>query len=114
MIDHGTLIAEGTPDELKAQVGGDRLDIRLEDPGRCKEALAMLRPLAGGSASLDDGVLQVPLRERRGAIAEAVRRLDEASVGIDDIAVRRPTLDDVFLRLTGHAAEEDKGGEETR
>ena len=114
VIDHGTLIAEGTPDELKAQVGGDRLDIRLEDPGRCEEALAMLRPLAGGSASLDDGVLQVPLRERRGAIAEAVRRLDEASVGIDDIAVRRPTLDDVFLRLTGHAAEEEEREEETR
>jgi ABC-2 type transport system ATP-binding protein len=49
----------------------------------------------------------VPLRERRGAIAEAVRLLDEAGIGIDDIAVRRPTLDDVFLRLTGHGAEAD-------
>jgi ABC-2 type transport system ATP-binding protein len=89
-------------------VGGDRLDIRLEDPSRCSEALAMLRPLAGGDATLDDGVLQLPLSERRGAIAEAVRRLDEAGVGIDDIAVRRPTLDDVFLRLTGHAAEDEE------
>ena len=110
VIDHGRLIAEGAPDELKAQVGGDRLDIRLEDPSRCEEALTTLRPLAEGSASVDDGILQLPLRERRGAIAEAVRRLDEAGVGIDDIAVRRPTLDDVFLRLTGHAAEEE--GEE--
>jgi ABC-2 type transport system ATP-binding protein len=108
VIDHGTLIAEGTPDELKGEVGGDRLDIRLEDPSRCSEALAMLRPLAGGDATLDDGVLQLPLSERRGAIAEAVRRLDEAGVGIDDIAVRRPTLDDVFLRLTGHAAEDEE------
>ena len=114
MIDHGRLIAEGTPDELKAQVGGDRLDIRLEDPSRCEEALTMLRPLAGGSASLDDGTLQLPLRERRGAIAEAVRRLDEAGVGIDDIAVRTPTLDDVFLRLTGHAAEEEESEAEAR
>ena len=89
VIDHGKLIAEGTPDELKAQVGGDRLDIRLEDTSRCEEALTTLRPLAGGSASLDDGTLQLPLRERRGAIAEAVRRLDEAGVGIDDIVVRR-------------------------
>ena len=110
VIDHGRLIAEGAPDELKAQVGGDRLDIRLEDPSRCEEALTTLRPLAEGSASVDDGILQLPLQERRGAIAEAVRRLDEAGVGIDDIAVRRPTLDDVFLRLTGHAAEEE--GEE--
>ena len=114
VIDHGRLIAEGTPDTLKAEVGGDRLDIRLEDPSRCEEALTTLRPLAGGSASLDDGVLQLPLRERRGAIAEAVRRLDEAGVGIDDIVVRRPTLDDVFLRLTGHAAEEEKVEEEAR
>jgi ABC-2 type transport system ATP-binding protein len=106
VIDRGQLIAEGTADALKAQVGGDRLEIRLEDPSRCEQALTMLRPLAGGSASLDDGVLGLPLRERRGAIADAVRRLDEAGVGIDDIAVRRPTLDDVFLRLTGHAAEE--------
>jgi ABC-2 type transport system ATP-binding protein len=114
VIDHGRLIAEGTPDALKAQVGGDRLDIRLEDPSRCEEALAMLRPLAGGSASLDDGVLQLPLRERRGAIAEAVRRLDESGVGIDDISVRRPTLDDVFLRLTGHVAEEEEQEAEAR
>jgi ABC-2 type transport system ATP-binding protein len=114
VIDHGTLIAEGTPDELKAQVGGDRLDIRLEDPGRCEEALSMLRPLSDGSASLDDGVLQLPLRERRGAIAEAVRRLDEAGIGIDDIAVRRPTLDDVFLRLTGRVAEEEEKEAEAR
>jgi ABC-2 type transport system ATP-binding protein len=114
VIDHGRLIAEGTPDALKAQVGGDRLDIRLEDPSRCSEALTMLRPLVGGNASLDDGVLQLPLRERRGAIAEAVRRLDEAGVGIDDIAVRRPTLDDVFLRLTGHVAEEEEEEAEAR
>jgi ABC-2 type transport system ATP-binding protein len=114
VIDQGTLIAQGTPDELKAQVGGDRLDIRLNDPSRCQEALSMLRPLAGGDASLTDGTLQLPLRERHGAIAEAVRRLDEAGVGIDDIAVRQPTLDDVFLRLTGHAAEEEQEAVEAR
>jgi ABC-2 type transport system ATP-binding protein len=58
-----------------------------------------------------DGLLSVPLRVQQGAIADAVRRLDEAGVGIDDIAVRRPTLDDVFLTLTGHAAEHE-GAEE--
>ena len=56
--------------------------------------------------------MSVPLRRRSGVIAEAVRRLDDADVGIDDIAIRRPTLDDVFLTLTGHAAEEREAGEE--
>jgi ABC-2 type transport system ATP-binding protein len=54
-------------------------------------------------------VLRIPLLHRRGAIASAVRRLDERGIGIDDIAIRRPTLDDVFLGLTGHAAEWDEG-----
>ena len=60
--------------------------------------------------------MRVPLRERSGAIAEAVRRLDVAGIAIDDIAVRRPTLDDVFLTLTGHAAEPevDEEREEAR
>ena len=104
VIDHGVVIAEGTPDELKAECGGDRLDVRLED-GKHDEAIAALASIADGRPSFVDGSLRVPLRRRRGAIAEAVRRLDEAGVGIDDIALRRPTLDDVFLRLTGHAAE---------
>jgi ABC-2 type transport system ATP-binding protein len=105
VIDHGLVIAEGTPDELKAQVGGDRLEIRLERSAQGDLAIAALEHLADGAPYLEDGVLRVPLRRRRGAIAEAVRRLDEAGAGIDDIAVREPTLDDVFLALTGHAAE---------
>ena len=109
VIDHGRLIAEGTPDELKAEVGGDRLEVRLEDPSECEAALAALRSLGDGNASLENGVLRIPLLHRRGAIASAVRRLDEQGIGIDDIAIRRPTLDDVFLGLTGHAAEWDEG-----
>jgi ABC-2 type transport system ATP-binding protein len=110
VIDQGLVIAEGTPDELKAQVGGDRLDIRLDRSARDQDAIAALLPISEEPPFCENGSLRVPLRERRGAIAEAVRRLDEAGVGIDDIAVRRPTLDDVFLRLTGHAAEPE--GEE--
>jgi ABC-2 type transport system ATP-binding protein len=60
----------------------------------------------------EDHTVRLPVRRRTGAIAEAVRRLDEAGVGIDDIAVRRPTLDDVFLTLTGHAAEPSENGAE--
>jgi ABC-2 type transport system ATP-binding protein len=109
VIDHGRVIAEGTPDELKAQVGGDRLEIHLEERRGAEEAIAALAAISEGSPALENGTLRVPLRLRRGAIAEAVRRLDEVGVGIDDIAVRRPTLDDVFLTLTGHAAEEENG-----
>ena len=105
VIDHGRVIAEGTSAELKAQVGGDRLEIHLDDGGRGQDAIAALEALADGRPFLENGSLRVPLSKRRGAIAEAVRRLDDAGIGIDDIALRQPTLDDVFLQLTGHAAE---------
>ena len=108
VIDHGLVIAEGTPDELKGRCGGDRLEIRLDDGGG-EQAVAALASLAHGSPALEDGLVRVPLRRREGAIAEAGRRLDQAGIGIDDIALRSPTLDDVFLRLTGHHVEEDEG-----
>ena len=111
VIDRGRLIAEGTPDDLKAQVGGDRLEVRLEDPTQCEPALSALRSLANGNAWLEDSVLRLPLEDRRGAIAEAVRRLDVAAIGVEDVAIRRPTLDDVFLKLTGHVAEEEEASE---
>jgi ABC-2 type transport system ATP-binding protein len=107
VIDQGLVIAEGTSDELKAQVGGDRLEIRLEN-GNAEAATAALASIASETPSLDDGLLRVPLAQRRGAIAEAVRRLDQAGIGIDDIALRSPTLDDVFLKLTGRAVEQDE------
>jgi ABC-2 type transport system ATP-binding protein len=108
VIDTGRVIAEGTSDQLKAQVGGDRLEIRLEDGHKGEEALPLLVPIASEPPEVQDGVISVPLAQRHGAIAEAVRRLDEAGIGIDDITVRRPTLDDVFLRLTGHGVEQDE------
>jgi ABC-2 type transport system ATP-binding protein len=108
VIDHGVVIAEGTSSELKRRVGGDRLEVHLEN-GRNEAAIAALAPIAEGQPYCENGYLRVPLRERRGSIAEAVRRLDQAGVGIDDIAVRTPTLDDVFLTLTGRAAEAEDG-----
>ena len=106
VIDHGRVIAEGTADQLKKQVGGERLDVTLEDPADRHAAIEALHEMAAERPSCEDVVVHVPLRAHRGAIAEAVRLLDERDVGIDDIAVRRPTLDDVFLKLTGHTAEE--------
>jgi ABC-2 type transport system ATP-binding protein len=111
VIDGGLLIAEGAPEELKLRVGGERLEVRLEDTGRRDAALVALAAIADGSPSFEDGTVRVPLRRRNGAIAEAVLALHEAGVGIDDIALRTPTLDDVFLTLTGHAAEMDAADE---
>jgi ABC-2 type transport system ATP-binding protein len=108
VLDNGRVIAEGTSDELKGQVGGDRLEIQLDDPAEGTAAVAALTAIADGKASLEGSTVRVPLRRRRGAIADAVRSLDEAGVGIVDIGIRRPTLDDVFLTLTGHKAEEDE------
>jgi ABC-2 type transport system ATP-binding protein len=112
VIDHGTVIAEGTSDELKDHVGGERLDVRLEDRADADRAIAALADFGDGRPTCDEGVVHVPIRRRSGVIAEAVRRLDDASVGIDDISIRRPTLDDVFLALTGHAAEEEPAEQE--
>jgi ABC-2 type transport system ATP-binding protein len=112
VIDHGNVIAEGTPDQLKSRVGGERLEVTLEDYDQEKAAIEVLAPLADERPKCDHGILVMPLDKARGDIAEAVRRLDAGNVGIADIAVRRPTLDDVFISLTGHAAEEPEEDEQ--
>jgi ABC-2 type transport system ATP-binding protein len=106
VIDHGRLIAQGTSDELKDRVGGERLEVKLDDGADGREAARVLSSMADKAPVALDGLVTVHVRERRGAIVEAVRRLSDAGIGVDDLAVRRPTLDDVFLTLTGHAAEE--------
>ncbi|MGD9737002.1 MAG: ATP-binding cassette domain-containing protein [Solirubrobacterales bacterium] len=106
VIDHGRVIADGSSDELKDQVGGESLEVTLESDEEAEAAIAALAPLAAAEPRREDGILRVPVSQRRGAVADAVRRLEQAGVGIDDISMRRPTLDDVFLELTGHAAEE--------
>jgi ABC-2 type transport system ATP-binding protein len=111
VIDHGAVIAEGTSDELKDRVGGERVEVNLEDDGDAERAMAALAEMAAERPTLDDHTVRAPVRQRNGVIAEAVRRLDDAGVPIADIALRRPTLDDVFLALTGHAAEEEAARE---
>jgi ABC-2 type transport system ATP-binding protein len=105
VIDHGRVLAGGTPDELKDRVGGERLEIRLDDGARADAAVRALALMADEPPAVAGEVVTVGVRRRGGVIVEAVRRLDEAGVGVEDIALRRPTLDDVFLALTGHAAE---------
>jgi len=106
VIDHGQVIAEGTSDDLKSKVGGERLDLVLEDPAQAAAAIEALAPLADGEPAVDGTSVSTPLRVGSGGVVAAVRRLDAAGVGVADIAVRRPTLDDAFLTLTGRPAEE--------
>jgi ABC-2 type transport system ATP-binding protein len=107
VIDQGRVIAGGTPDELKDRVGGERLEICLDDAAHAEVAQRALASMADEPPSVVGEVVRVAVHRRGGAIVEAVRRLDEAGVGVADISLRRPTLDDVFLALTGHAAEAD-------
>jgi ABC-2 type transport system ATP-binding protein len=108
VIDHGVVIAEGTSDELKQRVGGERIEVTLADGSQAEAAISALAVLACDKPSREDGLVSVPVTERRGAIAEAVRRLDQARVGVDDISIRIPTLDDVFLTLTGRPPESEE------
>jgi ABC-2 type transport system ATP-binding protein len=109
VIDHGNVIAGGTSDELKAQIGGERLEVQLEDPADAERAVAALSAMCLEAPSITDHTVSAAVSQHSGVIAEAVRRLDQADVGIDDIGLHRPTLDDVFLSLTGRPAEEENG-----
>jgi ABC-2 type transport system ATP-binding protein len=111
VIDRGRVIADGTPDELKDRIGGERLEIRLDDPARAHVAVSALASIADKPPEVAGHLVTVGVHRRDGAIVDAVRALDRAGVGIEDIVLRRPTLDDVFLALTGHAAED---GEDER
>jgi ABC-2 type transport system ATP-binding protein len=105
VIDHGNVIAEGTSDELKDRVGGEVLEVRLEDPADVDATVAALAAMGDERPAAEGSVVRLPVHRRSGAIAEAVRRLE--GIGIEDVTLRRPTLDDVFMTLTGHAAEEE-------
>ena len=113
VIDHGLVIAEGTPDELKDRAAGERLEVRLVDAAAADTAVRALMPMSDKPPAVTDSTVSLAVRNRTGALVEAVRLLDRAGVAVDDIVVRRPTLDDVFLSLTGHVAEtagEEKAG----
>ncbi|MEJ7826371.1 MAG: ATP-binding cassette domain-containing protein [Solirubrobacteraceae bacterium] len=113
VIDHGRVIAEGTPDELKDRVGGERLEVRLSDRSAADVASKALTPMSDEPPYTEDGLVKLVVRGRSGTIVEAVRRLDTAGVGVDDLGLRRPTLDDVFLSLTGRVAEATDDEEKT-
>ncbi len=108
VIERGRTIAVGTADELKRQVGGERIELTLARGSDMAAGAATLAPHVDGSVRVDADTRQLSAAASSGArrLADVVRDFDAAGIGLDDLAVRRPTLDDVFLALTGHAAEE--------
>jgi ABC-2 type transport system ATP-binding protein len=107
VIDHGKVIARGTSDSLKKQVGGERLEIVVENENvqATKEIVAKV---SGGAVNVDEGLRQIsaPVTTGSKALIEAAKLLDEQGIHPLDIGLKRPSLDDVFLSLTGHVAEE--------
>jgi ABC-2 type transport system ATP-binding protein len=116
VIDGGKVIAEGTPTELKASMGSQRLLVTLTEGSDASAAAAALRPFTTRPIFLNDGDshIEVPVTAAEGLATEVVRALDAAGVKVNDIAVRSASLDDVFLTLTGHNAEEQAEDNETQ
>ena len=108
VVDHGRVIATGTPDELKSSIG-DRLDVVVEEAAAAPGAATVLHRLAGAYPVLEGARLSVALAHETVRIADVVRELDRAGVAVGDVGLRRPTLDEVFLRLTGRPAETSAG-----
>jgi ABC-2 type transport system ATP-binding protein len=104
VVDHGVIIAEGTADELKARVGGDVVDVTLADPTQVNAAVTALASLGKAQVDVERGRVAIPAPGGAKMLTEVIRSLDGAKLAISDVQLRRPTLDDVFLALTGRAA----------
>lgn len=113
VIDHGRVIARGTSDHLKAQTGGERVEVVVHEREDISSATEVLRGLGKGEVAVENHTrkLTVPVSGGAKLLAEVIRELDARGVEIDDIGLRRPTLDDVFISLTGHVAEVAPNGE---
>jgi ABC-2 type transport system ATP-binding protein len=104
VIDAGRVIADGTPDELKSAIGGDRLDIVVRRDADLATAATNMGQVCGAEATIDRDTrrIGVPVRDRVAALTGVARSLEAAGIAVEDIALRRPTLDEVFMHLTGH------------
>ncbi|MFJ8545455.1 ATP-binding cassette domain-containing protein [Streptomyces sp. NPDC093586] len=107
VVDRGRVIAKGTSDQLKARTGGERVEVVVHEREHIRTASQVLRGFGKGGTTVDEHMrkLTVPVTGGAKLLAEIIRELDSRGIEIDDIGLRRPTLDDVFLSLTGHAAE---------
>ncbi len=108
VIDHGRSIAHGTADQLKDQFGADRIELVVTDAADLGAARRVLEAVSGAEAKIDEDSreLSVPAIGGAASLMQALRQLDTEAIEVSDIGLRRPTLDDVFLNLTGHSAEE--------
>ncbi|MGW7383211.1 ATP-binding cassette domain-containing protein [Streptomyces sp. NPDC054794] len=108
VVDHGRVIAKGTSDQLKARTGGERVEVVVHEREHITTAEEVLRGFGKGDTKVEEHTrkLTVPVTGGAKLLAEVIRELDNRGIEIDDIGLRRPTLDDVFLSLTGHVAEE--------
>jgi len=116
VIDHGKAIAEGTSDELKAQVGGERIELVVSSASDVPRAQEVLRTVVGGDVEADPQSrrLTAPVTGGATLLMEALRRFDAEHLMLSDVALRRPTLDDVFLTLTGHASADEPAGTDAK
>ncbi|MET8469785.1 ATP-binding cassette domain-containing protein [Streptomyces sp. NPDC006422] len=108
VVDHGRVIARGTADQLKAQTGGERVEVVVHEREHIAAAREILAGYGKGETTVAEHTrkLTVPVTGGAKLLAEVIRDLDARGIEIDDIGLRRPTLDDVFISLTGHVAEE--------
>ncbi|MEU6087726.1 ATP-binding cassette domain-containing protein [Streptomyces sp. NPDC047085] len=113
VVDHGRVIAKGTSDQLKARTGGERVEVVVHEPEQIAGAAEVLGRFGKGETTIENHTrkLTVPVTGGAKLLAEVIRELDTRGIEIDDIGLRRPTLDDVFLSLTGHVAEAAEQGE---
>jgi ABC-2 type transport system ATP-binding protein len=111
VLDHGHVIAEGTPAQLKARMGTTVVAITFASPSQTAEAAAMLKDLSENLPHVDGTSLELTVNSGPAVAAEALRRLDAANITVAGLSLREPSLDDVFLALTGHRAEDESTGQ---
>jgi ABC-2 type transport system ATP-binding protein len=104
VVDSGRVVATGTPDELKSAIGGDRVEVVVRSAGDVEVAAALLARVGSGPVDRDPELrlLSVPVQDRVVALVGVARAFDDAGIAVEDVALRRPTLDEAFLQLTGH------------
>ncbi|MEU8370339.1 ATP-binding cassette domain-containing protein [Micromonospora tulbaghiae] len=112
VIDTGRVVAEGTPERLKARIGADRLELVVHDAADLPAAAAVVERATGATATVDTDLRRVdaPVADRIAVLTAVLRALDDAGIAVEDVLVRRPTLDEAFLRLTGVHADTQRAG----
>ena len=117
VIDHGKVIADGSPQSLKQLIGGDRIEVVVRDPADLRATAAVVARVASAEPQTDEAAARVhaPVTERVAALTGVARTLQDDGVAVEDIGLRRPTLDEVFLRLTGRPADDgEKSGKDEK